>query len=64
MTVYSGWVLQNSGTTQNLYDVNFINNTYGWAVGDFGTILKTTNGGLNWFNLTREQPIIYEAWIL
>ncbi len=42
------WVSQISGTTNVLYDVFFINNTTGWAVGQWGTILKTTNGGQSW----------------
>ncbi len=44
----SQWVTQNSGTTQHLYDVDFINTQTGWACGDNGTIIVTTNGGLNW----------------
>ncbi|MCX7878797.1 MAG: YCF48-related protein [Ignavibacteria bacterium] len=31
-----------------LLDVDFINTQTGWACGDWGQILKTTNGGLNW----------------
>lgn len=29
-------------------DVFFVNNTHGWAVGDQGVILRTTNGGDEW----------------
>ena len=32
----------------NLSKVDFISPTIGWAVGDFGTILKTTDGGISW----------------
>ncbi|MBP6978428.1 MAG: T9SS type A sorting domain-containing protein [Bacteroidales bacterium] len=39
------WVPQNSGTTNNLNSIYFTNGNTGYAVGDFGTILKTTNGG-------------------
>jgi len=46
---YSQWITQNSGTTQHLYDVYFINTQTGWACGDNGTILKTTNAGNDWF---------------
>ena len=42
------WIAQNSGTNQNLYDIEFLNDKTGWAVGDGGNILKTTNGGTNW----------------
>lgn len=31
-----------------LWDVHFINDQIGWAVGDAGTILKSTDGGESW----------------
>ncbi len=46
------WVMQNSGTSSFLRDVEFLNRNTGWAVGDGGVILKTTNGGINWLNIT------------
>ena len=42
------WVKQNSGTTVDLYGVSFVDSTTGWAVGDAGTILHTTNAGYSW----------------
>jgi len=49
---YSGvtwiWVSQNSGITNNLNSVDFVNANVGWAVGSSGVILKSTNGGNNW----------------
>ena len=42
------WVSLNSGTTKTLRSVYFVNTDTGWVVGDSGTILKTTDGGLNW----------------
>ena len=42
-----GWFQQNSGTTENLYDVSFSDENNGIVVGGH-TILKTTNGGLIW----------------
>ncbi|HMQ70385.1 MAG TPA: YCF48-related protein, partial [Ignavibacteria bacterium] len=45
------WILQSSFTSSNLYDIEFYNRHTGWAVGDGGTILKTTNGGTNWLNI-------------
>ena len=45
-----GWFNQNSGTTNNLNSVFFINDSIGWIAGDGGKILKTTNGGENWIN--------------
>ena len=32
----------------NLHSVQFVNQTTGYAVGDFGVILKTTDGGTSW----------------
>ena len=46
------WVEQNSGTTDILKSVQFINPSTGWICGEGGLILKTTNGGSNWFSLT------------
>lgn len=42
------WTVQTSGTTENLYDVDAVDSMTAWAVGDNGTILKTTNGGATW----------------
>ena len=46
-----GWFLQNSGTTSNLHGVYFIGAS-GWAVGDGGTIVRTTNSGATWTRST------------
>ena len=42
------WVTHNSGTTNDLNSVYFTDVNTGYAVGDSGTILKTTDGGANW----------------
>ena len=49
--VSAQWMLQNSGTGENLYDIEFLNKNTGWAVGDAGIVLKTTNAGKNWINI-------------
>src|SRR6185295_12011910 len=46
-----GWLLQASGTTSSLHGVFFIGSN-GWAVGDAGTIVRTTNAGANWTRVT------------
>jgi photosystem II stability/assembly factor-like uncharacterized protein len=46
------WVFQEAGTTEHLYNVCFINKETGWACGNYSTILKTTNGGKNWYPQT------------
>lgn len=45
----SGWVQQQSPTRNLLYSVYFTDTLTGWAAGQTGTILKTTNGGNLWF---------------
>ena len=47
----TGWYSQNSGTTDILSAVDFVDPETGWAVGQ-NTVLNTTDGGDNWF----EQP--------
>ena len=39
---------QTTPTTQNLNGGYFINTNNGWAVGDTGTLLQTTDAGANW----------------
>lgn len=41
----SNWTVQNSGTTAALFDVDFITQRIGSAVGDNMTVLLTRNGG-------------------
>jgi photosystem II stability/assembly factor-like uncharacterized protein len=42
------WFEQTSPTGSNLYAVDFVNNTIGYACGLSNKIIKTTNGGNNW----------------
>jgi photosystem II stability/assembly factor-like uncharacterized protein len=42
------WTPQNSGTTEKLTDVYFVDNLNGWAVGEKGIIVHTADGGQNW----------------
>ena len=42
------WMAQTSGTSQSLSSVHFTSDTAGWAAGANATLLKTTDGGLNW----------------
>jgi len=45
----SGWVWQNPTPQGNtLLSIQFLNSLTGYAGSDAGTLLKTTNGGLNW----------------
>ncbi|MCX6165553.1 MAG: YCF48-related protein [Ignavibacteriae bacterium] len=47
-----GWVLQSTGTTTFISSIAFPNEMTGFASGWSSTILKTTNGGTNWFSLS------------
>lgn len=49
--LYSQWVKQVSNTTETLNNTHFVNNSIGFAVGNNGTIIKTTDGGTNWTNI-------------
>ena len=49
---FGQWYPQNSGTTQHLNKVQFIDANTGWAVGDSGTIIYTTNAGATWLSKT------------
>ncbi len=42
------WTYQKSATTLDLSAVCFPNDFTGWAVGDSGLVMKTTNSGLKW----------------
>jgi photosystem II stability/assembly factor-like uncharacterized protein len=42
------WTPQTSGTTTRLSDLSFISPTEGWATGDAGVLLKTTDAGVTW----------------
>ena len=42
------WTNQTSGTSDDLNDVHFIDDNTGWAVGRFGALVTTTNGGSTW----------------
>jgi photosystem II stability/assembly factor-like uncharacterized protein len=45
------WVAVESGSYQDLNAVDFVDRDHGWAVGEFGTVLKTTDGGDHWESL-------------
>jgi len=42
------WTMQQSGITDDLHDVAFVNDQVGVAVGAHQTILRTTDGGKTW----------------
>ncbi|MBI5401839.1 MAG: T9SS type A sorting domain-containing protein [Ignavibacteriae bacterium] len=50
-TITSGknWFFQNVPYGRYISGINFKDNLTGWAISDSGNILKTTNGGTNWY---------------
>src|SRR3990172_2331516 len=46
----TNWSDQSSGTPYSLRSIYFVNSLTGWTVGDLGTILKTSNGGISALN--------------
>jgi len=42
------WERLNSLTSENLNSVYFVDSSYGWAAGNLGTIIHTSNGGDSW----------------
>jgi photosystem II stability/assembly factor-like uncharacterized protein len=51
-SIIAQWVQQSAPTTENLNDVFCISEDIVLVVGNNGTILKTTNGGVNWVQKT------------
>jgi photosystem II stability/assembly factor-like uncharacterized protein len=51
LTVFGQWSAANSGTTNNLNGVYLLDSGVGFAVGDAGTIVKTTDAGMTWLPL-------------
>jgi photosystem II stability/assembly factor-like uncharacterized protein len=61
--VYSqtGWVLQNSGVSIQVNDIHFVNHNTGFAVCNNSTLLRTTNGGVNWTPYTISNYSLYKV---
>jgi photosystem II stability/assembly factor-like uncharacterized protein len=57
----ASWETQNSNTTSGLYSVYFIDENTGYAVGESGIIVKTTNGivGLSEHHQTENALAVY-----
>ena len=45
------YTIQNSGTSNTLRSITFINESTGFAVGISSTLLRTSNGGNNWIDI-------------
>jgi len=47
-TTGEGWFAAATGSTAPIHALHFASEDLGWAVGEFGSILRTTDGGLTW----------------
>jgi len=62
MAVYAqDWISLNSGTSNHLNSICFPDTNIGYAVGDYGTILKTTDGGLIWTSQFSDDSYHFNA---
>lgn len=59
------WLPLATPVSRDLRDLYFLDSLRGWVSGDAGTILRTTNGGINWTNLNSGVTTdIYEIFFL
>jgi photosystem II stability/assembly factor-like uncharacterized protein len=61
LNLYAQWEVLSSEVTESLNSVYFIDPNTGYAVGDYGTILKTADGGATWFSQSSgtDQELIH-----
>jgi photosystem II stability/assembly factor-like uncharacterized protein len=52
------WSQQNSGTTRILYACKAVNDLVCWTAGANATVLRTTDGGINWLNANPNPGVI------
>lgn len=55
------WNIQYTPISQNLSSVYFNNINDGWVVGEYGTIMRTTNGGTDWLTTTNNATEILKS---
>jgi photosystem II stability/assembly factor-like uncharacterized protein len=54
------WEIVDFPNSYNLLQVDFIDNNLGWVLGGYGTILKTTNGGVTFIQDKNLSEVIME----
>lgn len=55
--LFPQWFLKNQIPKHHFYAIDFIDQNTGWAVGNYGTVYKTTNSGDTWI-IQSSQTII------
>lgn len=56
------WTEQTSGLTSTLYSVSAVNDDVAWVCGAAGKVLRTTNKGVNWVNVSGNLPSGYAMY--
>jgi photosystem II stability/assembly factor-like uncharacterized protein len=59
------WFRQDRGLGNQLFSVFFVDDQHGWAAGEGGTILATTNGGVTFVSQDNElpkKPFLYQNY--
>lgn len=58
------WVELNSNSTEDLSQLQFVNEEIGHAVGTNGTLLRTLDGGLNWSSTQVGLDPLYDVYFI
>jgi photosystem II stability/assembly factor-like uncharacterized protein len=59
ITVNAQWSEVNSNTKRDITDIHFVDSENGFMSCTYGTVLKTTNGGLNWQVIDTGIPVSF-----
>ena len=60
---FSQWTLQNSGTNNTLFSVDFLTESSGWIAGTDDLIKQTRDGGQSWSDFSDRHFPSYEWWL-
>ena len=54
------WIDVDSGVSADLFDITFASPSVGWAAGQAGTVLRTTDGGATWqrFSVPTDEDLV------
>jgi len=63
-TLIIDWTLLPSITTNNLRCIQFVNENVGWIGGNYGTLIKTTDGGNTWQFLSIPNKMVYSLFFI
>lgn len=63
-SISSVWTVQTSGTANQLFTVSTVSSNVGWAAGAGPTVIRTSNGGVNWLSATGSgiTGAVYNIW--